>query len=179
MKISVVQNLPYPQLVVFRSLRDHLPALAAYMPNLSSIVNNERHEIGAGEVKLVNVWKAAPTEVPTLARPFLDPSKLSWIDRSHWRTAEWSNTWEMEVSFLKERVTCKGRTTYLAKSESPTEARIDGVLELDLKGMVPGLLARKVEPMIEGFVIGLIKPNFEKINDGLVLYLKAHPELTT
>jgi hypothetical protein len=173
MQISVVQLIPYPRPTVFAGLRDHLPELAAYLPNIESITVQDRSEPAAGEVKLVNYWKAAKTEVPVVARAFLDPAKLAWIDRAHWTEADWSNQWAIEVSFMKERVTCKGRSLYLAKDEKSTEVRIEGVLELDLKGLLPGLIARRAAPVVESFVVGLIKPNFEKVNDGLVQYLRA------
>lgn len=177
MQISVVQVLPYPRPTVFRALRDHLPELAAYLPNIEYIEVKERGEPAPGETKLLNLWKAAKTEVPTVARAFLDPAKLSWLDRAHWREADWSNAWDMEVSFMKDRVVCRGRTTYHVRDERTTEVRIDGVLELNLSGLLPGFLAKKAAPVVESFIIGLIKPNFEKVNDGLVLYLKEHPEV--
>ncbi|MBM4319397.1 MAG: hypothetical protein FJ125_05395 [Deltaproteobacteria bacterium] len=177
MEISVTQLLPYPRPTVFRALRDHLPALADYLPNIEYIQVKERNEPAPGETRLVNLWKAAKTEVPTVARAFLDPARLSWMDRAHWKEEDWTNTWDMEVSFMKDRVTCRGRTVYRSRDEESTEVQIKGVLELDLQGMLPGFIAKKAAPVVESFVIGLIKPNFEKVNDGLVRYLADHPEV--
>ena len=177
MKITVVQHIPYPRATVFTVLRDHLPELQDYLPNIERIEVQQRQEPAPGEVRLVNLWKAAKTEVPVVARAFLNPSKLSWLDRSHWKEEDWSNAWDMEVNFMKERVTCRGRSTYHELPDGSTEVRINGVLELDLKGFLPRIIARRASPKIESFVIGLIKPNFEKTNEGLIAYLKAHPEM--
>lgn len=179
MKISVAQVIPYPRPVVFGVLRDHLPELAAYLTNIEYIQRQGRTELAEGGVELTNLWQAAKTEVPMVARAVLDPAKLSWLDTSRWEPAKWSNTWSMKVSFMQERVTCHGVTSYHERGDGGTDARIDGVLELDLKGMLPGLLARRAAPKIEAFVINLIKPNFEKTNEGLIQYLEAHPELAS
>ncbi len=177
MKISVVQVIPFARPTVFRALRDHLPALVDYLPNIQTIEVRTREEPSPTEVHLVNFWQAAKTEVPTVARAFLDPAKLNWLDHSRWNSETWTNAWEMQVSFMKDRVTCEGRTHYLERSDGSTEARIEGVLNLDLKGMLPGLIARAASPKVESFVVDLIKPNFERTNDGLIRYLGDHPEL--
>ncbi|MDY0061352.1 MAG: hypothetical protein RBU45_16205 [Myxococcota bacterium] len=177
MEINVVQVIPYSRELVFRTIRDQLPELGAYLPNIESIQVEQREEPAPGEVKLLNRWKAAKTEVPAVARAFLDPAKLAWLDRAHWQEADWSNTWDIEVSFMKERVSCRGRSVYTAKDARSTEVRILGELALDLKGLLPGFLASRAAPSVESFVVGLIQPNFAKVNDGVAKYLEAHPEL--
>jgi len=54
--------------------------------------------------------------------------------------------------------------------------RIRGDLNLDLKGLVPALLARKATATIEAFVVRLLQPNFKKTNDALVRYLESKGE---
>jgi len=178
MKISVSQVIPYPRPVVFRVLRDHLPELGQYLTNIE-YERKRRTDISDEVSELLNLWQAAKTEVPMVARAFLDPAKLSWLDTSRWDRSKWSNTWSMEVSFMKDRVTCHGVTSYHERSDGGTDVRIDGVLELRLKGLLPGLLARRAAPKIESFVINLIKPNFEKTNEGLIKYLQANPDQTS
>jgi hypothetical protein len=70
-------------------------------------------------------------------------------------------------------VKCKGATIYREKGADRTEIHIKGVLELSLKGLLPGLIARRAEPAVESFVIKLIQPNFEKTNDAVIQYLRA------
>ena len=173
MDITVRQRLPYSREIVFSHLRDHLGNLVPYLPNVASIEVRERVEPQTGVVELLNLWQAAASEVPAVVRPFVDPNKLSWNDRATWKAADWSCDWVIEVSFMRDRVRCSGRTVYVAIDEGHTEIRVDGALEVDLKGLVPRLLVGRVKPKVEGFVVKTIKPNFEKVNDGLKAYLDA------
>ena len=69
-------------------MRDEMPALATYMPNVSKIEVVDRVENDEG-VQLTNRWYAANTEIPTLARPFVDPDKVFWLDHAHWAAGEY------------------------------------------------------------------------------------------
>lgn len=173
MEISVVTTIPHPREQVWATMRDHLPELAAYLPNVDAIEVRERTEPSPGEVRLVNLWKAAKTEVPAVARPFIDPSKLNWIDRAAWDQDRWTCEWVIEVAFMPDRVTCKGTTTYEEAGPDTTRMRMKGVLELNLKGLLPGLVARSAQPKVEGFIVKLIEPNFEKTSDAVKRYLDA------
>ncbi len=177
MKISVTQIIPFPRKAVFAVLRDHLPELADYLPNIKKIEVKERTEEGP-VVRLLNLWHAAQTEVPTIAKPFLDPSKLNWLDRSVWDENTWENHWDIEVGFMKDRVTCKGTTIYEEKSPTETEVRIQGELLIDLKGYLPKLIAKRASPKVESFVVDLIEPNFAKTNEGVIRFLEAHPDFS-
>ena len=64
----------------------------------------------------------------------------------------------------------------LSREAGGTEVRIRGDLNLDLKGLVPALLARKATATIEAFVVRLLQPNFKKTNDALVRYLESKGE---
>ncbi len=130
MDINVDTRVHHPRELVFRTMRDRMPDLAPYLPNVESIKVNDRKEEG-GVVSLVNLWKAAKTEIPTVARPFVDQSKLNWIDRAKWTESDWGCTWALEVGFMPERVTCAGQTTYLADGEKGSIIRMRGKLELN------------------------------------------------
>ncbi|MBU0550828.1 hypothetical protein KKF91_14615 [Myxococcota bacterium] len=173
MKLSVVNTVSFPRRRVFEAMRDHMPELAALMPNIARIEVLKREEISEGELKLVNLWTAANTEVPKAARAFVDPKKMSWTDHAHWTTEGWICQWRLEMSFMTDRIQCEGTTTYKEKGDSSCEMHISGNLELNLKGLMPGLLIKKVQPTIEGFVVQLIEPNFQKTADALTRYLST------
>jgi hypothetical protein len=46
-----------------------------------------------------------------------------------------------------------------------------GKLELDLKGLLPGLIARTATPSVEQFVVKMIQPNLEKTVEALGRFL--------
>ena len=175
MDITVDHRVNFPRTLVFETMRDHMPDLAPYLPNVDGIEVRERKEPAAGVVELVNFWKAAKTEIPNVARPFVDQSKLNWIDRAKWTQADWNCAWKLEVGFMPERVKCSGQTQYVEDGPGKTLVRMRGKLELDLKGLLPGLIARSATPSVEAFIVKMVQPNFEKTIDALVKYLESKP----
>jgi nitrogen fixation protein len=171
MKIHVVTTVPYPRDAVFAAMRDQLPALAAYMPNIASIVVEQQTDAGDGVVDLVNKWQAAASEIPMVARGFVKPEQVYWHDHAHWDQSTWKCDWKLIMGFMTERVKCSGATTYHQTADGKTEMRIDGTLELDLKGLVPRLLLGKAQPAVEGFVGRTLEPNFQKTAEALTAYL--------
>ena len=174
MDIRVVSEIPFPIEAVFLAMRDHMPELAEYMPNVDSIEVTERHEPSDGVIKLVNRWNAAATEIPAVARPFIDASSVFWLDHATWKRDDNACDWRLEMGFMADRVDCTGRTSYHVIDEGRTEMRIEGRLGLDLKGLVPRLLLGKATASVEKFVSKLVQPNFEKTSNALTAYLRAN-----
>ena len=173
MDITVDHVVAFPRELVFATMRDHMPALAPFLPNVEAIEVRERKEPEPGVVELVNFWKAAKTEVPTVARPFIDQSKLNWLDRARWTASDWNCAWKLEVGFMPDRVKCAGNTSYLEDGPGKTKVRMRGKLELELKGLLPGIIARSATPGIEAFIVRLVQPNFEKTLEALSKYLQS------
>lgn len=172
MDINVVSTIPFPIDEVFAAMRDQLQGLAEYMPNVDRIVEHERDEVEPGVFKMLNQWYTARTEIPAMARPFVDQNKMYWYDRATWIEAEKLCRWELEVGFMADRVQCGGTTSYHAIGDK-TEMRIKGKLELDLKGLVPRLMLKKATSGVEAFVGRMIEPNFDKTADALTRYLES------
>lgn len=171
MDIAVDTIIPYPIDEVFSAMRDKLPKMAAFMPNVDRIEVGPRDESVPGVVKLLNTWHAAATEIPAMARPFVDAKKMYWHDHATWIEAEKLCRWQLEVGFMADRVDCKGTTSYHDVGGGKTEMRIRGTLNLDLKGLVPKLMIGKATSGVEKFVGKLIEPNFQKTADALTAYL--------
>ena len=112
MEIDVVSTLNYSRPAVFAAMRDQMTALAAYMPNIEQITVESRDDSTPGEVRLVNRWQAARSEVPAVARKFVDPARMFWLDHARWIEAEWRCEWRLEMGFMAERISCSGVTTY-------------------------------------------------------------------
>jgi hypothetical protein len=172
MKISVVSAVPYPRGEVYEAMCEQLPALAAFMPNIEQVVCEDRKAPSEGVVDLINRWTAAASEVPVVARKFVKPEQMNWLDHAHWDRSVWRCDWRLEMGFLTERIKCTGATTY-HEVDGGTEMRIEGTLALDLKGMMPKFLLKKAQPAIEGFVARTIEPNFQKTADALTAYLDS------
>ena len=163
MDISISQIIPHPKEAVFGAFRDRLCKLSDYLPNVAKIERLEEEKVSDEVVRFVHKWTAAPTEVPALARSFVDPSKVSWLDRASWNSADYTCDWSMEPSIFTSRIRCEGRNLYFDEGEGRTQLRIEGVLEVNLKGALPRLVAGRAAPAVEAFVVRLIKPNLEQV----------------
>lgn len=169
MKIYVEDIIHFPLDTVFSTYRDNLPELSSYLPNIDAITQEEREELEDGSVKLLNVWKASPTEIPKIVRPFIDPNAISWKDYAHWDHANLTCEWRMELSIFSDHISVKGLNRFEPKGEDAVKFIINGELSVDAKKIpgVPRLLAGRIGPAIEKFVITLITPNLKGVNRGL------------
>jgi hypothetical protein len=172
-EINVVSEIPFPIADVFKAMRDHMPELAKYMPNVDTINVESREDVGDGCVKLVNRWNAAATEIPAVARPFVNQSDVYWLDHAEWNEKSNACNWRLEMGFMGDRIECIGSTSYHVVSAESTEMRIIGTLKLDLKGLVPRLLLGKATSAVEKFVGKLVQPNFQKTSNALTAYLNT------
>ena len=153
-------------------MRDRLPEIAAFMPNITTIDPVERVEEALGRHRIVNRWHGEGS-IPTVARRFVKPDMLRWTDRAVWDESDWTCGWEQETAFFTDRVSCSGQNRYVELEPDVTRIEIRGVFELRLQGLpgLPGPLARRAAPAVERFIVGLITPNLEKTADAAERFL--------
>lgn len=171
MDFKFTDVIPFSRAEVFGAHRDHLAELANYLPNVESIQVESREEEG-DVVKLVNIWRAAETEVPTVARAFIKPEMLRWIDRATWNEGQWRCQWELELGFLPDAISARGFNTF-EEVDGKTEVTINGEIVIHANKIpgVPRLLAGKISSVVEGFVVKMIEPNLRQTNAGVASYL--------
>jgi hypothetical protein len=172
MNILVTSHIPFPIESVFLAMRDNLPELVQFMPNIHSIEILNRETTISGDISMLNKWNSA-TEIPKVVRSFIPQDKTYWLDSAVWSTEQKAADWSLEMGFMPERVTCTGTTSFHMLGPQSTEMRAQGTLELNLKGLVPRLLLRRSTSAVERFVRVLVQPNFEKTSDALIAYLKG------
>lgn len=171
MKFTVIDEIPFPIDQVFKTHRDKLPDMVDYMPNIDKIVVESRDEDG-DEVHLINIWHAAETEVPGVARPFIKPELLRWTDRATWNEDEHTVEWNIELGFLPDAITCRGFNEF-EEFDGITRITMEGELIVDAAKIpgVPRLLAKKLGGAVEKFVVGLIEPNLRETNKIVSRYM--------
>lgn len=172
MKFTVVDEIPFSRERVFSTHRDRLEELVEYMPNVDTIVTESRDEDG-DVVSLVNIWKAAESEIPAIARPFIRPDMLQWTDRAEWDGNLYEVNWEIELGFLPEVIHASGHSEFEDFGDE-TRVIIDGEITVDASKLpgVPRMLQAKVAKTVENFVINLIKPNLKETNEILAQFLR-------
>lgn len=174
-KLETNDTVDFPREQVYTTFRDDLLEFVDHLPDIESIEVKERERVDDNTIKIVNLWEAKNTEVPTMARKFVKPEMLQWHDYATWKQDEWVCEWRMEVGFLEDAIDCTGETRYLKNGEESTNIEIRGDLQVDASEIpgVPSLLAGKVGDAVENFVVKLIEPNLTDVNRGLETYLES------
>lgn len=172
MKLYSEDTVAFPREDVYKAQRDDMVKLAAHLPNIDRIEILEREEIDGG-VRLLNLWKAAPGEVPRVIRPFVKPEMMQWKDHARWHDESFSCDWRLELGFFTEQVDIKGTTRFEPMGEGRCKVIIDGTLDVDAKNLpgVPRLVAGKIVGEVEKFVVKMITPNLTSVNRGIESYL--------
>ncbi len=171
MQFSFKDAIPFPRDQVFTAQRDQMPELVPYLHDIKSIEVEERTDEGHIS-KLVNIWKAKGGDIPSAARAFIKPDMLQWTDYATWDAEKWQCEWNLVLGFLPGAIECTG-TTVFAEANGRTTVTITGniVIHADKMG-VPRFAAKKIGATVEKFVIGMIKPNLQKTNEGVTAYLR-------
>jgi hypothetical protein len=171
MELDARTRVPYPRELVFRTIRDKMPSLSDYMPNIKSIEVKERVDADS-VVRFVNLWTAS-ADIPAVASKILKPEMLTWIDRAEWSENGFTCDWKIETNALPGLVICQGHNVYNSIGNE-TELVIKGTLQINMdKAPVPRLLAGTVRPVIERIIISAMKPNLTSIGEAVAAYLKA------
>jgi uncharacterized protein YndB with AHSA1/START domain len=172
MQFSIKDAIPFPREQVFSAQRDQMPDLVTYLNDIESITVQE-HEQDGHITKLVNLWVAGGADIPAAARSFVKPEMLRWTDYATWDEEKWQCEWNLVLGFLQEAVSVSGTTSF-AESNDRTTVTIAGdiTIKADKIPGVPRFMAKKIGPIVEKFVIGLIKPNLKKTSEGIGNYLR-------
>jgi hypothetical protein len=176
MEIIANTKIHFPRELVFRTYRDEIQETVPYLPTVASIEVRERHDDGP-RTRMVNLW-TAKTQIPSLAKKFIQGEMLSWTDRADWDQNQWQCRWSIETYAFPGMVECSG-TTHFVEVGAETEIRINGSLVLHLeKAHIPKLLAGTVQPIIEKLVVEGLKPNLLSTGQGVekLLTKKSSPK---
>lgn len=159
--------------VVYEILRDKLTSLVPFLDNVAAIDELERSPKPGGQ-HVLNRWRADPGQVPSLVRNFLKPEMLEWLDHADWDDAGTYVDWRIESAVFKGLYSCEGRNRVVAAGDD-VRIIIGGELKVD-PGKIPGLprlLAGKVVPTLEAYLIDRMKPNMASLGTGVTRFLAS------
>ncbi|HEY3448814.1 MAG TPA: hypothetical protein VGK67_20815 [Myxococcales bacterium] len=159
MQLQAQTRIAFPRDVVFRTYRDRIVPAVPYMPNVASIVEQERKVKDGGVIELVNLW-TGKTEIPAVARKFLKAEMLTWTDYATWDEPTWICRWRLKTHALPEVLECSGQTVFTESGPGATTVELSGTLALHLeKASIPRFLAGTLSPLIERVLVGGVRPN--------------------
>lgn len=173
MDLTASSVIHHPRDVVFRAYRDELGSVAAYLPNVKEIRVLSR-EVSGTHVKLHNLW-VGRGEIPKIAQGIVKPDMVCWDDFADWDESTHVCAWSLKLRVFTDKFSCSGTNTITEEGPGRTRVALRGKLELDLRDIpgVPRILASRIAPQVEAFIIALVRPNLEQVNTALGKYLDA------
>lgn len=171
MQIHSESRIHHPLDLVYSCYRDRLPQIAPYTPDIREIIVKSREEMAAGP-KIHNVW-VADRDIPKVAQGVLKPEMLQWDDYAEWDDEAKHVNWRLHIPAFPDAVKCSGRNAFFADGPDATRVVLSGDLAINVKNVpgVPRLLAGRIAPKLEAFIVKLITPNLEKVNHSLERFL--------
>ena len=171
MQIHSESRIHHPLDVVYQSYRDRLKEIAPYTPDVKEIVVALREERAKGP-KIHNIW-IADREIPKVAQSMVKPDMLRWDDYADWNDDAAHVDWRLSIPAFPDQVQCSGRNAFFADGPNATRVVLTGTLEINLKNVpgVPRILAGRIAPRIESFIVKLVTPNLENVNHCLERFL--------
>lgn len=171
MKINSESRIAHPLAEVYAVYRDRLPEVAAFIPDIKEIRAESQEPTAAG-LKRHNRW-IADREIPRMVQGFIKPSMLQWNDYASWNDASTHCDWVLQIPAFPDNVSAAGRTALFADGSS-TRIVLTGTLEINpnFPGL-PKLVARRLAPQLEKFIVMLITPNMERVNHAIGDFLDA------
>ncbi len=115
MKIERRDVVNGPAEQAFLVLRDRMSEFIAFLPNIERIEVQERKEIGE-KVDTTIRWYAK-AEIPDVAKKFVKPEYLSWLDTATWDKSDLSIEYSISSPMAKGLLTVTGRNQMIKKSE--------------------------------------------------------------
>ena len=174
MRFEHADIIDAPKERVFAIMRDELPQVAAYLPNISKVQTLEYTKEGS-KTAITNHW-FAEASVPAMAEKFVKPELFSWKDTALWDDEQFQVSYELESFLSSEIYDAKGVNYFRDTGDGKTELQLtcEVVIHADKIPGVPRLLSRKVVPMVEKMIEKMLAPNLTSLGEGLKKYLKDH-----
>lgn len=165
MYIESEDRLDQPANIIYPLVRDELPKLLPYLPDVKKIEVISRERESDTRLRVVNRWYAKAV-VPGMVAKFLPEDIFTWTDRALWRDDENCVDYHLEGFGYDVH-----GTNYFTADRGGTLIRVTGTVTIHPeKFKIPKLLFNKAFPMIEGTVKSAIQPNLTALARGLRSY---------
>ncbi|HTL12265.1 MAG TPA: SRPBCC family protein [Bdellovibrionota bacterium] len=166
---DVVERAPD---VVFALVRDDLPKLVPYMPNVDRIEVLSREEKG-GKVHIVNQW-FAKADIPSALKKVVKPEYFSWKDTAAWDPDKKCVKYKIEALAAKGLFSVEGTNSFLPLDGGKTELKISCEVEIRPEAIpgVPSFLARGIKGPLEALIKKIMEPNLTSLAHQINEYFK-------
>jgi hypothetical protein len=169
---SEIINRPIEE--VYSLVRDNLPKLVPYLPNIDRIEVEKKEDIAGGK-KLINHWYAK-AEIPSLIKKVISPELLSWKDYANWKDSKFLVEYKLESFLANDLFDASGVNTFTKEGKGKTRLKINCEIIIYPEKVpgVPKFLAKKAMPIIEALLEKILAPNLTSLGKGLNKYFEEN-----
>ena len=104
---------------VYNLVKDELPEIVPYLPNVDKIEVLER-SVDKNKTHLVNKWYAK-AEVPGMVKSFIKPELFCWKDVANWDDESFSVNYSLESYLANDLFDADGKNSFVSLNENETE----------------------------------------------------------
>lgn len=157
---------------VYKLVRDDLPKLVPFMPNVDRIEVKSRDQKG-DDIKIVNQW-FAKAEIPSALKKVIKPEYFSWKDTATWVESKKCVNYKIEALAAKGLFEVSGTNTFTAVGDK-TELKISCEVEIhpDKVPGVPSFLAKGLKGPLEALIKKIMEPNLTSLAKQINAYFKS------
>ena len=168
MHVESEDYLNKPAAKIYPLVRDELPKLLPYLPDVERIVQVSREQVAENRTHIVNRWTAR-ANIPRVAAKFIPPDVFTWTDDAMWFDDEFRVEFRLE-SFGYE---VTGVNYFVPEGEG-TRIRVTADVVIHPEQFkVPRMLFNRVFPALEGAIKKAVQPNLTALARGLRDYYAA------
>lgn len=155
---------------VYTMVRDELPKLAAYLPNIHKVQTLEYSQKGS-QTEIVNRWYAN-AKVPALVEKFIKEELFSWKDTAVWKNDQHVVDYKIESFLGGDIYEAFGTNSFKELPGNKTEFKVTCTLIIHAEKVpgLPKLIARKITPVLEKMIEKMLEPNLTSLGKGLKTY---------
>ncbi len=175
MRFQFQETIAFPASAVYSTLRDRVPELVPFLPEVDHIETVERVTQADGRLRLTNVWQGNRRSAPLAARPFLTKEMMQWRDIATWNDADRSLHWRFETMHMESLFSCEGVNSFETTDQERCTFHVSGTLET-YPERVPGVstsLGRRLAPRADRWLVNHIMPNIARLPNALTSLLTA------
>ena len=177
-KLFVEDTVRHPAEKVIDLMRDRLPEILPFLPNIDELDELEREDLDDGRVRARYFWQGNNKAAPKAIRPLVSKAAMAWTDEVFWAVDGSSVKWTITPARFAKLYECSGINFFEPAPGDPEGSsviRMTGEISVYAERMpgLPKFLARKIGPLVERFVVKRVTPNLAAVVDGLREYLNG------
>lgn len=161
MEFKCTETLHHPLPVVWETIRDRLPEIAALQDDMEYVKVVKRTRKKPDGVHVISQWQAAPP-LPAMLKSMIKPEMMLWTEDAIWDNETFTSQFSIETHYKVEDISCIGSIA-CTKAGKGTKVTFSGTFSIKKTARSSIFLTGFVLSAIEALAARLIPHNFSKV----------------